>query len=421
MDDLKSMQDPTLRSTVRGVTTFLPEPDPADLFCPIISVDDHALEPPTLFHDRLPGRLRQDAPHVDYDDEGIPFWVIDGARLPVIILNGASGRPMREWNLAPQKYEEFRLGVYDVDHRVRDMDLNGVWASLNFASSLFGFAGTRFVRMADQDVALACVRAWNDWMIDEWCGAHPDRFIPCQLPWLHDVETAADMVRANALRGYTAVSFSENPEGLGLPSVHTGYWDPFFRACQETGTVVNLHVGSSGNVQRPSSDSPSEVMVALFPVNGMLAAVDWIFAKIPVRFPELKIALSEAGFSWVPTVIERLDRAFRQREASDTWVGVDEHPTDLLRRNFWFTSIEDPYGFRQLDLVGVENVMVESDYPHMDSSWPDTQSLLRRQLGHLDDVAIRRVCFENAAALYRHAEPPAALVGTSAVGRSTGG
>ena len=112
------------------------------------------------------------------------------------------------------------------------------------------------------------------------------------------------------------MSFSENPEGIGLPNIYSDHWDPFFAACEETETVLNLHVGSSGTIQRPSSNSPVEVTTALFPVNAVLASVDWIFAKIPLRFPQLKIALSEGGISWVPAILERLDRAYRQRAAS---------------------------------------------------------------------------------------------------------
>ncbi len=398
--------------------TLLPDPEPLELWCPFISVDDHLLEPPTVFADRLPLKLRESAPHVEWDDDGVPFWVVGTARESISILNGASGRPIQEWDGAPQKYEEFRAGVMDVHARVADMDLDGVWASLCFPSLTFGFAGTHLANLEDRVLGLACVQAWNDWVAEEWCAPYPDRLIPCQLPWLADPNAAATEVRRNAARGFHAVSFSENPEGVGLPGIYTDHWDPFFAACEETGTVVNLHVGSSGNIQRPSRKSPVDVTTALFPVNAMLASVDWVFSKIPLRFPDLRIALSEGGISWVPAMLERLQRAHRQVDASRAWTRDEPHPADVLREHFWFTSIEDPAAFHQLDLIGEDHVMVESDYPHRDSTWPESQTMLRGELEHLPDATIRKVCFDNAAALYAHPAPPAELIARSVVGRA---
>src|SRR5207247_2313253 len=134
----------------------------------------------------------------------------------------------------------------------------GVWASLCFCSTMWGFAGTRLQKMKDPEVGLACIQAYNDWMLEEWCGAAPERFIPCQLPWLGgDADAAAAEIYRNAERGVHSVSFSENPEALGYPNVYDRYWDPFFRACEETQTVVNLHVGSSGTSHFPCSSSHS--------------------------------------------------------------------------------------------------------------------------------------------------------------------
>jgi predicted TIM-barrel fold metal-dependent hydrolase len=405
------------RSVVRGTITYLPEPEARELWCPIISVDDHSLEPADLFATRVPAALRDRAPRVVEDDDGVPVWLIgDDREYMRMTTCGAVGRPMAEWSLAPQKYEEFRAGVYDTDARVRDMDLNGVWASQCFPSFVFGFAGRRLNLLADAEVALASVRAYNDWHLGEWCGSHPDRFIACQLPWLRDPVVGAEEIRRNAAAGFRSVSFPENPEALGFPHIYTDHWDPILAACEETGTVLNLHVGSSGLVQRPCSASPIDVGVALFPVGAILGLVDWVFSKIPVRFPGLKIAMSEGGVSWVPMALERLARSYRQAESSLVWRVSDPDPVEIVHRNFWFTSIEDPSAFRFVDLIGEDKVMIESDYPHADSTWPDTQALVRRDLGDIDPVAARKICFGNAAALYRHPEPPADLVARSVVG-----
>jgi predicted TIM-barrel fold metal-dependent hydrolase len=272
---------------------------------------------------------------------------------------------------------------------------------------VFGFCGQRFLRMRDPKIALLCVRAYNDWVIDEWTAPYPDRIIPSQLSWLLDSVAAAEEVRRNAARGFKAVSFSENPEKLGLPSIHTGYWDPFLQACEETGTVINLHIGSSSSVIYPSSDGPLDTMAALFAVNAMSAAVDWVFSKIPLRFPNIQIALSEGGIGWVPMILDRLDYMFAVPR-TNTWKGEAVSPSEVLRRNFWYASFWDPSIFALRDRIGVDHIMVEADYPHVDSTWPDTQEIIDRALAGVPPEDARKITHENAARLYRHPLPGSA-------------
>jgi predicted TIM-barrel fold metal-dependent hydrolase len=406
----------TSRLNPRGEVTLLPDPEPRELWCPIISADDHLLEPADVFERRLPRRLADQAPYLVEDEQGIPFWVVDGIYHPITIANGAAGRPPTEWSNRPQKFEDFRPGVADTSERVKDMDLNGVWASLCFPSFVWGFAGRQFSAMRDKEVGLECLRAYNSWVLEDWCGSQPGRFIPCQVPWLADPEIAAEQIRANAARGFHAVTFPETPDQLGFPSIYSDKWDPFLRACEETETVINLHVGSSGLIRRPSADSPVDVAVVLFPVNGIMAMVDWLYSRIPIRFPGIKVALSEAGVSWVPMMMERLERAYRHVDASFVWERDDPHPNDLVRRNFWFTSIEDPSAFHSLDLIGEDRVAVESDYPHQDSTWPDTQQLLASDMGHLQPEVVRKIAYGTAAKLYQHPEPPAEWLARSVIG-----
>lgn len=397
--------------------SFIKEPEPEPLFCPIISVDDHCLEPANLFEGRMPAKFKDAAPFCKELDDGAPWWHIEGARVPILLVNGAMGRPMNEWAISAARLDEMRQAIWDPRARVHDMELVGVWAQLCFPSLVWGFAGKRFSQMKDQELGLASLRAYNDWMLEEWCAAAPERYIPCQLPWLSDATVAAQMIYENAERGFRSVSFSENPEGLGFPNIYSPTWDPFFRACEETGTVINLHVGSSGKSQVPTKDSAEEVTVALFPVSGLEALMDWVYSGVCLRFPGLKIALSEAGVSWVPMAMERLARAYRQREGGGKgWPDGALTPMELVRQNFYFTSIEDPSAFKQLDLIGEDNVMVETDYPHYDSTWPDSQAMIRGEMQHLAPATVRKVCFENAARVYNHPLPPAEMIARSEVG-----
>jgi predicted TIM-barrel fold metal-dependent hydrolase len=398
----------------------LPDPEPRELWCPLISADDHVLEPADLFVERMPAKMRDVAPRIEYFDyagDEVPYWVIDGERLPMFVADGTVGRPTREWGRAPQRFEEFRAGVCDADARVRDMDLNGTWASLLFPSTTFGFAGSRLTKIRDREVGFAAVRAYNDWMMEEWVGSHPLRFISHQIPWFDDVERSISELQRNAARGCRAVSFAENPAGLGFASIYTGHWDPFLAACQDTDTVINLHVGSSGFTHTPAADAPADTLRVLFPIHAVDALVNWIYAKIPLRFPRLKIVLSEGGVSWVPMALERIERAYRVREGRNWWGEADGNPLDLVRRNFWFSSVEDPSAFHALDIIGEDRVFLEVDYPHADCTWPDTQALVRSELEHLSPDVVRKIAFETAADLYRHPRPPEAMIRASVVGK----
>jgi hypothetical protein len=131
-----------------------------------------------LFTERLPASMGDAAPRIE-EIEGRPHWLIDGELIHITGSNGAVGRPVTELMQPALRFDEMRPGVLNVRDRLRDMDLNGMWASLCFPALPFGFAGKRFLMMRDRDVALACVRAYNDWVIEEWCAAAPERLIPC--------------------------------------------------------------------------------------------------------------------------------------------------------------------------------------------------------------------------------------------------
>ena len=167
------------------------------------------------------------------------------------------------------------------------MDANGVLGSLCFPS-FPQFCGQLFARTEDKDVALAMIRAYNDWHIDEWCGTHPGRFIPCPLPAIWDPEVLAAEVRRTAAKGAHAVTFSENPSKLGWPSIHSDHWDPFWQACSDEDVVVCMHIGSSSSLVITSPDAPIDCLITLTPINIVQAATDLIWSPILRKFPDLQ-------------------------------------------------------------------------------------------------------------------------------------
>ena len=408
IDDLAGDQAFTTAATgERKKVTFLPEPARAERRYTVISADDHIVEPPHTFEGRVPRALADRAPRVVEKDDGAQVWLYDGVELPNVGFNAVVGRPVSEYGFEPARFDEMRRGAWDIHHRVTDMDLNGIYASVNFPSFLPGFAGQRLQQTTpDRDLALACVRAWNDWHLEEWAGTYPDRIIPAQIPWLLDPELGAKMIYENAERGFKAVSFSEGPHRLGLPTIHSGHWEPFLRACAETETVINLHIGSSGSAPATSDDAPADVVGVLFFAYAIYAAVDWLYSMAPVRYPDIKICLSEGGIGWVAGLLDRLDHMLSYHEMYGTWKS-ELTPAEVLKRNFWFCAVEDPSSFALRHRIGVDHILLEADYPHCDSTWPRTQSVIEQEIGGLPAEDIRKFTWENAARLYRHPVPDA--------------
>jgi predicted TIM-barrel fold metal-dependent hydrolase len=411
MDSIAKLLTPEFTKAGREgnrTVTFLPDPERRERKYTIISVDDHIVEPAHTFLDYIPEHLKERAPRIIEDERGNQHWLYNGTTNPNIGLSAAKGRPVEEYSLEASRFEHMRAGAYDADARVKDMDINGVYASVNFPSSVAGFCGHRLqMGVVDTELAFECVRAHNRWHMAEWAESHPDRFIPAQLPWLLDVEVAADEIRRNAKAGFRSVHFTEAPQKFGLPSLHTGYWDPFLKACSETGTVINLHIGSSGTAPTTADDAPPDTIGVLFFGFAMFTAVDWLFSRVPVRCPELKIVISEGGVGWVAGLLDRLDHMESYRDMYGTWERTEIRPSEVLTRNFWFCALEDPTAFVTIDRIGAENVLVEADYPHVDSTWPDTQSVVDREVSALSSDAIRKITWENASKIYRHPVPEA--------------
>jgi predicted TIM-barrel fold metal-dependent hydrolase len=409
LDDLTADGSFTTGGKTGGQATFLPEPERRPRRYTVISADDHIVEPPDTFGGRMPAALADRAPRIVEKDDRSQVWVYDRQEFPNVGFNAVVGRPVSEYSFEPTRFDEMRRGAWDIHARIADMDLNGVYASLNFPSFLPGFAGQRLqLTTKDTELALAAVRAWNDWHLESWAGSYPDRIIPCQIPWLLDPELGAAEIRRNAERGFKAVTFSEAPQKLGLPSLHQGHWDPFFAACAETGTVVNLHIGSSGTSPATADDAPPDTVGVLFFGYAMFAAVDWLYSMLPVRFPGLKICMSEGGIGWVAGLLDRLDHMLSYHDMYGTWTkDIELTPAEVLKRNFWFCAVEDPSSFVQRERIGVENILLEADYPHCDSTWPDTQDTIHQEIGDLPPAHIRRITWQNAAELYRHEVPVA--------------
>jgi predicted TIM-barrel fold metal-dependent hydrolase len=387
--------------------TFLPEPPRAERTYLIFSADDHLCEPPDTFEGRIPQKYIERAPRVVDTADGGQAWLYDGRLVPNVGLNAVAGRPYREVTRDPARFDEMRKGTWNADARVRDMDLNGVYASINFPSELAGFGGARLQTIIDDEgLALAVVRAYNQWHHEVWAGSHPDRLIATQIPWLHDPVIGAQEIRSNAELGFKAVTFPESLDKLGFPSVFTDHWEPIMAACEDSGTVLCLHTGSGGGLPTTgTAGAPPDVTGLLFGMSAMMTAIDWLYSGYPVRHPGLKICLSEGGIGWVPAVLDRLAWAQRRGTRHPTCDDWDLTPSEVFRRNFWFCFLDEPTAIAARQRIGIDRIMFEVDYPHSDTNWPNSQEMLRRELEGVPADEVARLTWQNASELFRHPVP----------------
>jgi predicted TIM-barrel fold metal-dependent hydrolase len=381
----------------------------------IVSLDDHVVEPPDVWTKRLPAKYRDIGPHIVMAPPGTPvldggtyreapgtegdpvaWWFYEDQQYSVKRLIAAAGYPAEEIGFDAITFDQMRPGCWQPQARLDDMTMNHVEASLAFPNYP-RFCGQIFLKGEDKELARLCVEAYNDWQVEEWCAGSGGRLIPLCLIPLWDVELAAAEVRRNAARGVRAVAFSELPPWLGLPSIHSRYWDPFFAACAETDTVVAMHIGSGTKTINSSDDAPDAVQAVNMFANSALSLIDFLFSGVLVRFPQLKLLYAEAQIGWIPYVLERVDDVWDvHRGWSQSQRNVSEPPSQYYYRQVVSCFFKDGVGVENLDRVGRDNIAFETDYPHQDSTWPNTHQVAKELFGHLDAETVHKIVRGNA-------------------------
>jgi predicted TIM-barrel fold metal-dependent hydrolase len=363
----------------------------------VVSVDDHVIEHPNVWQDRLPEKFKEAGPKNVRDDQGRDVWWFEGNPYFNGGLNAVAGKPREEYGLDPVRYEDMRKGCYDPKARIEDMDLDGIYAQLCFPS-FSGFAGGTFFRATDKALAEACVTAYNDWMIDEWCASMPGRQIPLVLMPFWDIDATVKEASRVAAKGAKGISFTESPHALGLPSFHTSHWDPFLAVAAESGMALSLHFGSGG-APTVAPEAPFTAAIALFGLNSQMCTVDLVNSRVFEKFPSLKVALSEGGIGWMPYILERTDYTW-ERHRFYTGMADATRPSEIFRSNIYGCFIYDDAGLANIDLIGENNIMFESDYPHSDSNFPHAREMLEKSLANVSDATARKIAEDNARRVY---------------------
>ena len=301
----------------------------------LISVDDHIAEPADMFEAHVPAKYKDSAPRVVNEPDGIQQWYYGEVRGRNMGLNAVAGKPREMYNIDASRYDEMRPGCFNVDERIRDMNAGGQLAGLNFPN-FTGFSGQVLNQGPDRDVNLVMIKAYNDWHVDEWCAAYPGRFIPCGILPLYDVTEAAKEVKRLADKGCHAVTFSENPEALQMPSIHTKYWYPLFEAVCENKTVLCTHVGSASRSPMVSTDAPPSVQMTASSMMSMFTFTELIWAEFYADFPEIKFSLTEGDVGWIPYFLWRAEHVYNRHSG---WTLAKfppgySGPTDVFKRHF---------------------------------------------------------------------------------------
>jgi predicted TIM-barrel fold metal-dependent hydrolase len=359
-----------------------------------MSADDHLIEPPHLWIDRVPARYRDDCPRIVQVD-GRDAWLYEGqlAHIAMGSCRPLEGHPEYGYPPAPgtANFEEIRPGCYDPVARLDDMDADGVWGQLCFPNYA-RFAGHRFyLDVKDRDLALACLRTYNDYLLDEWCATNPERLFGAVILPLHDAELAVTELERLLAKGAKAIAFSENPTVLGLPSIHTAHWDPLFAVANEAGVPVCTHIGSSSRLISTSDDAPPTVSVTLLGINSVMASVDWLMSGVLERFDRLKVILSEGGAGWIPYILERAEKVFNDKRLDANPVigqpgkSGSRSPRELFAEHMYVCLVDESFALQVLDHIPVDNLLWEGDYPHGDGLWPHNRKYLDEALAHVPD------------------------------------
>ncbi len=367
----------------------------------LISVDDHISEPPDMYDNHLSGEDLATAPKLRTNEKGQDYWEYQGTKMPSVGLNAVVGRPLEEYGMEPTSFDQLRKGVYDVHERINDMNVNGIAASLNFGTCV-GFDGGKFHQAPDKQKALVHLRAYNDWHVDEWCGAYPGRFIPCGLLPTWDMKATVEEIKRLASKGCTAVSLNENPTKQGLPSVHNEYWEPLWKAITDHDMTMCLHIGAGNPQVHASTETPIEAWITTMPISSIVGAADWLQLEALNRYPTMKICLSECGIGWVPYFMERADFSHSRHQfwTHSNLTFKNKKPSEVFLKHFMICFIDDEFGLKNLDAVDENMVVFETDYPHSDTLWPSAPERLWETVGHLTSEQINKITHLNAMRYY---------------------
>jgi uncharacterized protein len=368
-----------------------------------ISADDHVQEHPEVWTKRLSKVKWGDrTPRIERDADGTERWIVDGQKidLPGVALAGAA---MRDRAREPQRWEEVPGVAFDPSERLAAMDVDGVDCSVLYPS-VAGRAGETFGRLTDAALELACVQAYNDFLIEEWAAVSP-RFIPqCIVP-LSPIEATVKEIERAVAKGHRGVVMPSVPMMLReVPHINEPVYDPVWAACQSLEVPVCFHSGASRGIQLPAYAGFSPAIAAAMeaitrPVSSVLVLANFLFSRILERFPRLKVVFAETSLAWGAYELELADHQFeRQRLHTE---GYDLLPSVLFKRQCHLVGWFDATGLKTRHHIGLNSLLWSTNFPQSTSTWPESRRAIARCFEDVPESERRQVLVDNAARLYK--------------------
>jgi predicted TIM-barrel fold metal-dependent hydrolase len=354
----------------------------------LISADSHVVPLPSFWRDYLPARLRDRAPRIESSDDG-DVVVFEGRRTPVMAINSIAGRSRERQGFSYRRFADQVPGGHDPRARLADQDRDGVVAEVLY--------GGGPLATDDPELRLASHLAYNDWLAD-YCAAAPARLLGVAYVPFASPEVAVAEIRRARAKGLRGALLPAQPPG---GSWWDDDWAPVWRALVECVMPAGLHVGF-GFARRHRFEGGAAFMTDVVMTKLEMAAplADLVFGGVLARWPDLRVVSVEAYVGWLPFVAEYMDHAYRvHRYWND--LGLAEPPSAYLRRQVFATFIEDPVGVRERHVLGVDNLMWSSDYPHGESTFPESRAFIAREFAGVPEAETRKMVFENARRLYR--------------------
>ena len=399
----------------------------------LISCNDHIVLPPNAFDEHLstadrervkvelfdgPARtidneyLRQDYIARGRGDETVRghVWNYDGVRFFTSKISTIEDTSKLAFDdvTPPFDYDAIPERLYDPVARLEVLDRDQVITSATYPMIQFpGFGGAMLLSTLDRDFALRVVRAYNDWILDEFVSRAPGRYLGLVVLPLWDPAACAREIARTAAKGARGLIFVEDPFRLDLPSLYDRSWDVVFAAAQDADLPLCIHQGSSIlAAEGPPNRTRMSMLNLTCPTYPLIALADFVGSLAFVRFPRLRIVLNESEIGWVPHALGRFDFMWRRHGMSGGpgYVGpsTPELPSTYIPGHVWFSlnPSYETFGPQVIRDVGIDNVVVDVDYPHADTSYGETTQLLHKRLGYLDDDELQKVLRGNAQHLF---------------------
>jgi predicted TIM-barrel fold metal-dependent hydrolase len=364
----------------------------------ILSSDSHVFEPPDLWLTRIDARFRDRAPRLERLD-GADQIVVEADQVlsGIGLISNTGTRFEAPENISGEgRFEEVRRGGYDPDQHLKDMELDGVAGEVLYPSQ-----GLFYFKVADTLLMSAIFRAYNDWLAD-FCRTDPARLKGIAMVNLDDVQEGIKELERAARLGLSGAMITE------YPLEHRRYdqpeYEPFWAAAEGLGVPLSLHTATRrqgkirGAGDKTLRDASSRATKAFYPA---LSLCDMIFSGVFERHPRLTLAIVEFELAWVPHVLSTMDYTYRERHGEAIYRFKDGSlPSDFFHRNVVLSFQEDAIGIRLRDLIGVDNMMWGSDYPHSESTFPQSRKILAKILAGVPDDEQAKIVGGNTARVY---------------------